>query len=91
MQTDQSKEKKCANCRYFAQHYSKKNTRFITVACGHCLKQTNKKIRQFENCNDWEDIIIKKEERKRIIKEAIVLISESLSELTMILKDDIEN
>lgn len=93
MKNELDKEKSCKNCRYYSQHYTKQGTRYNTVFCGHCLHKDvrNYKRRPLELCENWEDIAIKKEERKRDIKEAIIVMSERLEELTMILKDDMKN
>lgn len=89
-----SPEKKCENCQYYVAHYAKLNTSYFYIHNGHCIN-LNHRARQKKHepvlCEYWEDIIIKKEDRKRGIKEAIILMSERLDELTMILKDDNEN
>lgn len=93
MSEEVKSKKSCKNCRYYSQHYSKQGTRYNTVCCGHCLHKRvrNYKSRPLELCEYWEDMAIKKEERKRNIKEAIIDMSGRLYELTKILKDDIEN
>lgn len=86
-------EKRCENCRYYSNHFSKQGTRIDNVHCGHCLhkKIRNYKRQPLELCENWETIEIQKEERKRDIEEAIIAISERLDEIALILKDDMEN
>lgn len=93
METKQIKEKSCQSCRYYSQHYTKQGTRYDNVHCGHCLHKNSRdyKRRPLKFCEYWEDIAIKKEERKHDIIEAIILMSERLDELAMILKDDMQN
>jgi hypothetical protein len=63
----------------------------IRFAAGTVLIAIIKKMRTSEYCEYREDAAIKIKERKRDIKEAIIAMSDRLDELTMILKDDIEN
>jgi len=86
-------ENTCINCRFFSQHYSKQGTSYKTVNCGHCLNHNNKN--KFSKCpikicDFWEDITIKKEERKKSIKDTLEFMSERLNEIAIILKDDNE-
>jgi hypothetical protein len=90
MKNIKTNENTCKNCRYYSQHYSKQGTAYNTVCCGHCLNRNNKKMQPLGNCEYWEDIAVKKEERKRNIIEALIFMSERLDELTKLLKDDIE-
>jgi len=86
-------EKSCKNCRYFLQHYIKDNIRYSKIFCGHCINpnfKNSRKPRPLEICELWEDIAIKKEERKTSIKETLNFMSKSLNEIAQILKDDIE-
>lgn len=86
-------EKTCQNCRNYSQHYSKLGTKYIAVFCGHCLKRKNnakRKSRPFEACEYWEDIAIKKEERKKSINETLERMSQRLEEIAAVLKDDTE-
>lgn len=88
-QTDNKKE--CGNCRYYMQHYTKWDTEYHAVHCGHCIHNGNKKMLPLGICGRWEEITIQKEERKTSIKNALISMSEQLGEMTMLLKDDIEN
>ena len=60
----------------------------MTVCCGHCMNRNNKKMTPLGICENWEDITIKKNERKAAIKETLEFIAEKLNEITIILKDD---
>jgi len=90
MKKDVVDKKSCENCRYFSQHYSIQGTGYRTVGCGHCLNsEIIKKKKPYELCEFWENIAIKKEERKESIKETLRYMSERLNEITIILKQDI--
>ncbi len=89
MQKEINLEKTCTNCRYYSQHYSKQNTRYDIVCCGHCINKNNKKMKPIP-CEYWEDVAIKKEERKESIKDTIRFMSERLNDIAMILQDDEE-
>jgi len=84
----ENKTKKCENCGYFFQHYSKQDTAYDKVFCGHCRNRNNKKMQPIQNCELWEDISIKKEERKKSIKETLEWMSEHINVIAMILEDD---
>lgn len=92
MKEKQINEKTCTNCRYYSQHFSKQGTRYNKIHCGHCLHKNIKKYKRcpLELCEDWEDIAIQKDERKKSIKETLEFISERLNDIVMILKEDIE-
>jgi len=65
------------------------------VCCGHCVNRNNKnrhkkRFDSLDVCELWENIEIKKEERKRAIKETLEWMADKLEEITMILKDDKE-
>lgn len=86
-------EKTCQNCRYYSQHYSKQGIRYIFAFCGHCIKRgskSRKNNRSLIVCDLWEDVAIKKEERKKSIKKTLESMSERLDEIAMILQDDAE-
>ena len=83
-------EKSCENCRYYSQHYSKQGTMYRAVSCGHCLHRDNQKMKSYDLCDFWENISIKKEERKNLIKDVLENMSERLTEIALILKDDKE-
>lgn len=83
-------ETNCTNCRYYLAHYIKRNTKYYNI---HTINGNNKnrhKKRLPELCELWEDIAIKKEERKKSIKETLESMSERLNVIAMILKDDTE-
>lgn len=83
-------QRSCNNCRYYSQHYSKQGTKFRTVNCGHCLYKSvrNYKSRPLVLCEHWEDIAVKKEERKESIIETLRYMAEHINEIAVILKDD---
>ena len=85
-------EKSCANCSFYSQHFSKWETCYRPVNCGHCLNlnvdKKSKKTVPFYVCEYWEDIEIKKEARKQTIKETLRAMSERLNEIALILEDD---
>lgn len=87
---NKTNEKACKNCRFYSQHYSKQGIRFGFVSCGHCTNRNNKKMKPVL-CNYWEDIALKKEERKIKAKEFMQFMSECLNEIATILKDDKES
>ena len=81
----------CGNCRYFAQHYSKRNTRFDKVFCGHCLNTNYKSVkpkRPFDLCDYWEDMKMQIAEREQAIKEVLKSMTKHLNEIALVLKDD---
>lgn len=88
--TNQDLEKTCQTCRYHSQHYSKRNTGYGNVCCGHCLHNSNIRRKPLGSCEHWENIEIKKQERKLSIIETINSMSERLNEIAAILKDDLQ-
>ena len=84
----------CESCRYFLQHYIKKNTSFQRTRCGHCVnRQLNgsrvrKKYELHKNCEYWESNERQKEERREHIKEVLKDIEKHLNEIAIILKND---
>lgn len=84
----------CESCRYFLQHYIKKNTSFQRTRCGHCVnRQLNgsrvrKKYELHKNCEYWESNEEKICERRVSIEETLRYIEEHLNEIAIILKDD---
>jgi len=82
--------KSCKNCRYFSQHYSIQGTGYHTVGCGHCLNSENKKKRPYDLCDLWEDIAVRKEERKKSIEETLRYMSERINDIAIILANDDE-
>ena len=83
--------KSCENCRYFSQHYSMQETWYGVVHCGHCLNTEKKKKRKpDELCEFWENITIKKGERKKQIEEILRHMSSRLNEIAFILKEDMK-
>ena len=84
-------EKACKNCRYFSQHYFKRNTMYDKVCCGHCLNPNGKNKKKNDPsgvCEYWEAITVRKEERKQSIKETIEFMCGRLNEMAMLLEDD---
>ena len=78
MEKETENEKSCKNCRYYLQHYIKYNTQFVNVCCGHCINpnfKNSRKTRPLELCGFWENIEIKKEERKKSIKQTLEFMS----------------
>lgn len=89
MNDNQCIEKKCENCRHYCLHYSKGGTRYFPIHCGHCVRgEEPSSTNPSDCCKYWEDIIEKKEARRRSVKEAIIDMSERLDELTIILQDN---
>ena len=84
-------EKSCENCRYFYQHYFKSDSTYRPVFFGHCFHKRNKKLTPRFLCEQWEDIAIKNEERKKSIKVTLESMAQNLNEIAMILKDEKEN
>lgn len=61
----------CKTCKYYRQHYSLYNDRFLPIHCAHCVcpelhynSRTPLKLR--EQCDFWEQGEGEEEERKRI-------------------------
>ena len=93
MNSKESEKKKCENCKYFCQHYTKIHAFNNSVFCGHCLKNytntTFKKCRTNNMAYEfWESIDIRKEERKESIKRILKNMAEQINEIAMILKED---
>ncbi len=88
-------EKSCENCKYYVQHYIKHKRFLLKVNCGHCTNdklknkfaRENAKLRK--NCEYWEKGD-QKEERRKIIKEVLRDIDQSLEEIKIILQSDEE-
>ena len=94
MEKEINQEKLCGNCRYYLEHYIKQNTNYRKILCGHCTNRNyfdGRKKRPLETCEYWETVEIKKEERKKRIKETLEFMAESLNQIVLILKDDEEN
>lgn len=87
---------KCETCKYFLQHYIKRDTVFHRICCGHCVnrqlngKWVRKKYVLHENCEYWESNEEKIVERSGSIKNVLRNMEEHLNEISMILKDDRE-
>lgn len=48
-------QEKCAECRYFIQHYGLFGTRYVAVNAGHCVRGNRVKQRKRENrCEFYE-------------------------------------
>lgn len=88
------KYEKCKTCKFFLQHYIKKNTTFWSINCGHCVnRQLNgprvkNKYALHQNCEFWESGEGNKAERLENIKEVLRDIKKHLNEIAIILKDD---
>lgn len=88
------KDKKCENCRYFVQHYSKRGSCFRIIDCWHCENPNvtfhDRNIKPHEcSCEFWQDIQIKQDERKKGIEYILRDMARHVGEIAMILKDDI--
>jgi len=86
-------EKSCESCKFYSQHYVLQGLAYRPICCGLCLNDNNlnrqkKKIKTYDVCEYWESIEIKKEERKKAIKETLDFIAKKLDEIAMILKND---
>ena len=93
MNSKESEKKKCENCKYFCQHYTKIHAFYNSVFCGHCLKNyTNTTFRKCRAnntaCELWESIDIRKAEREESIKRTLKNMAEQINEIAMILKED---
>lgn len=88
MENKTEKEKSCESCRYYFLHYFMWKERYRKSGCGHCVKYNTRKKRPPHGCELWEDISSQKEERKKSIEEALIKMSTSLSEISLILKED---
>lgn len=92
--TVEIKYKKCKSCKYFLQHYIKKNSSFREVCCGHCVNsqlndsRVRNKYALRENCEFWEAVEEKKDGRMQSIKEVLAHMQKHLSEIASILKDE---
>ena len=80
-------EKSCENCRYFAQHYVKERAGYHAAKCGRCTNINRKKLNPVL-CERWADNTVKKEERKKAIKDILEFMSDRLDEIAAVLKDD---
>lgn len=62
------KEKQCKDCIYYVQHYTKDNTRYYTVFCGHCTnKRPSGHYRKTDKiCESYVKKNLKQEKRKQI-------------------------
>ncbi len=87
-------EKNCNNCRFFLKHYTINNLRFTNVG-GHCIntelcgKLKNRSIVR-NNCNYWEPYEIQVKERREKMQNTIRKMEKELSNILLILKNDIE-
>ena len=86
------KEKTCENCRFYNQHYVKIRFCFSKTNCGYCVKNKFKKKKSpDETCGEWENISVKKAQRKKSIQRLIESMCEYLEDISVLLKDDTEN
>ena len=84
----------CNNCKYYAEHYIKCDTKFIALAQGHC-KQGNKFLRNLirntqwdRGCDKWESNNTKRDEQKKSIKLILSNIEKSLGKIAEVLNND---
>lgn len=87
----------CRNCKYYTVHFAKNNSGFYNVVgCGHCinrnlpLRESHKIIRYERFCPQWQPMKIQLAERKNNLLENINLLCERLTELILILQDDLQ-
>ncbi|MCL2061436.1 MAG: hypothetical protein FWH03_02295 [Firmicutes bacterium] len=88
-----SSEKTCGNCRYYLQHFAKRNAKLIKTGCGICLHRKIKARTKspFTLCAYWEENPTEKEERNRSIQYVLRTMCEQLSQIVLILQDDAKN
>lgn len=86
-------ENVCNNCKYFIQHYIKKDIKYHPIG-GHCINdkspaaQKRKIINICGSCSFWESNSAKKAKREEKIKLTLVEMQESLKQIALILQDD---
>lgn len=91
------KHEKCKTCKFFLQHYIKRNSTFVNINCGHCVNsqlnssRVKKKYELHPNCEFWESNEGKIVERREHIKEVIKHMEEHLNEIAIILKGEADN
>lgn len=86
-------KRECKNCSHFLQHYASVTHFYYPVMCGHCLKRvlTPKERRSFPfstACEDWEPIEIRKEARKKSVKEVLENISHRLDDIASMFENE---
>lgn len=75
MNIEENKEKRCGNCRHFAQYYTVARSKFTSVSLGHCkLRRANSKIKKVSEacCPFWEPYIIFETEQSDNIKKQLL-------------------
>ena len=85
-------EKTCDSCKYYREHFVKKDTRLYPVG-GHCINSNltaHKRTAYNPNkdCNYWEKAANQKEERRQAIKVVLIKMQKTLEQIAIILKDD---
>ncbi|WP_438847256.1 hypothetical protein [Anaerocaecibacter muris] len=84
----------CNNCRFYAEHYIKRDTKFIALSqghCGHINRNVRKLIRnpQFTtDCDKWQSKELTQIEQKKSIKKLLTNIEKSLASLAEVLNND---
>jgi len=83
-------EKSCNNCALFYRHYVKTCSAFLAINCGHCVHsvQRRKKIGP-QLCEHWESNAEKEEQREVATKKSLEAISQRLSDILYVIKDDV--
>lgn len=85
-------ENNCRNCKYYLEHYIKKNSFYKPIG-GHCINdelnatRTKNKYALQDNCSYWEQDD-RQEQRIKRIKKALIEMSERINDILNILKDD---
>ena len=85
-------EKTCDSCKYYREHFVKKDTRLYPVG-GHCINSNltaHKRMAYNPNkdCNYWEKAANQKEERRQAIKVVLIKMQKTLEQIAIILKDE---
>lgn len=88
-------EKKCVNCKFFCVHYVYSGVSFNKLGQGHCMNgEISWNIRKHNMpsdnvCEKWESNEEKKKARKETIKAVLKNMRNTLTNIEIILKDDL--
>lgn len=85
----------CKNCKFYSEHYIKRNSRLLAVG-GRCLNEKFKgkyqenKPQLYDNCEYFEINTQTIERRKERIIEVLTEMRDKISDIALILKSDKE-
>ena len=86
--------KNCKNCKYYIQHYVKRRSRYIKIACAHCSNAqiSCKVLKRFpleDGRDKWVCVeLTTEEELLTAVKSQLKAISNKLDELVSALSDE---